>query len=70
MKRLISPTELRVRLGNIGRTTLWRLQQHDPDFPKARAITPGRVGFDEAEVELFISQRPLAPGRSPQEPGA
>lgn len=70
MKRLISPTELRARLGNIGRTTLWRLQQSDPAFPQARLITPGRVGFDEAEAELYISQRPLAQRRPSQVPEA
>jgi len=58
MKRLISQTELRARLGNIGRTTLWRLQVSDPAFPAPVEISPGRSGFYEDEVEAYIASRP------------
>jgi predicted DNA-binding transcriptional regulator AlpA len=64
MKRLISLTELRSRMGGIGRTTLWRLQTTDPDFPGLVEITPGRAGVYEDEAEAYIASRPRkTPGR-------
>jgi predicted DNA-binding transcriptional regulator AlpA len=67
MKRLISQTELRARMGNIGRTTLWRLQTSDPTFPTQVEISPGRSGFYEDEVEAYIASRPRKALRRPVE---
>lgn len=58
MKRLISLTELRARMGDIGRTTLWRLQKQDPDFPVLVEISRGRTGVYEDEAEAYIASRP------------
>lgn len=45
---------VRARLGNIGRTTCWRLQRDDETFPKAVPIGPRRIGWRESEINAWI----------------
>lgn len=40
----------------LSRTTAWRLQKRD-DFPAPYAISPGRVGYREHEVEAWRISR-------------
>jgi predicted DNA-binding transcriptional regulator AlpA len=42
------------RRTSLSRTTAWRLQRRD-EFPRAYAISPGRVGHLECEVEAWIA---------------
>jgi len=58
MKLFYETQELLHALGNIGRTTLWRLEQRG-DFPQRRQITPQRVGWLVCEVEEWASNRPV-----------
>ncbi len=58
MKLFYETQELLQALGNIGRTTLWRLEQRG-DFPQRRQITPQRVGWLVCEVEEWASNRPV-----------
>jgi predicted DNA-binding transcriptional regulator AlpA len=48
------------RSTGLSRTTAWRLQKRD-DFPAPYAISPGRVGYREEEVEAWrVSRGPSA----------
>ena len=47
----------------LSRVTLWRLERAG-DFPMRRRLSPGTVGWIEAEVEDWIMSRRLK-GRSP-----
>jgi len=49
----------------LSRTTAWRLQKRD-EFPAPYAISPGRVGYREAEIEAWRASRAL---RGPPYPG-
>ena len=49
------------RRTSLSRTTAWRLQRRD-EFPRAYAISPGRVGHLEGEVEAWIASRARAGG--------
>jgi len=40
--------------------TLRRLSSNEPSFPKARQISPYRVGFLKSEVMAWIKDRPRA----------
>ncbi|MBL8770539.1 MAG: AlpA family phage regulatory protein [Phenylobacterium sp.] len=44
------------RSAGISRTTAWRLQRAG-DFPRPYVISPGRVGYLEAEVEAWRRSR-------------
>jgi predicted DNA-binding transcriptional regulator AlpA len=44
------------RTTGLSRTTAWRLQKRD-DFPAPYAISPGRVGYREEEVEARCVSR-------------
>ena len=47
------------QLGNLiplSRSTIWRMERRG-DFPKRFAITPGRVGWNEKEVQSWIKSR-------------
>jgi len=44
------------RTTGLSRTTAWRLQKRD-DFPAPYAISPGRVGYREHEVEAWRISR-------------
>lgn len=69
------------RATGLSRTTAWRLQKRD-DFPAPYAISPGRVGYREDEVEAWrVSRDPSAarprgavrqprPGVAPDPPAA
>jgi prophage regulatory protein len=43
----------------LSRTTLWRLERRG-DFPSHRQLSPGAVGWVEAEVEDWLACRPRA----------
>jgi len=53
----------------LSRTTAWRLQKRD-DFPAPYAISPGRVGYREDEVEAWRRSRDLRGGNPPPSPMA
>lgn len=64
------------RSAGISRTTAWRLQRAG-DFPRPYVISPGRVGYLEAEVDAWRTSRGhrgVAPAARPSEllaaPGA
>lgn len=44
------------RATGLSRTTAWRLQKRD-EFPAPYAISPGRVGYREDEVEAWKASR-------------
>jgi len=50
------------RATGLSRTTAWRLQKRD-DFPAPYAISPGRVGYREDEVEAWRVSRDLRGAR-------
>jgi len=56
------------RRTSLSRTTAWRLQRRD-EFPRAYAISPGRVGHLEREIEAWIASR-SRPGERPARPPA
>ena len=58
MKLFYDTQELLQALGNIGRSTLWRMEQRG-DFPQRRQISPQRVGWLVREVEEWASNRPV-----------
>lgn len=49
------------RRTSLSRTTAWRLQKRD-EFPAPYAISPGRVGYREDEVEAWRRSRDLRVG--------
>ena len=57
-KRIIGRREFRKRLGNISRTTEFRLSKSDPAFPQLIQVTPGLKGFFEDEADAYIAARP------------
>jgi predicted DNA-binding transcriptional regulator AlpA len=50
------------RATGLSRTTAWRLQKRG-DFPTPYAISPGRVGYREDEVEAWRISRDHSPSR-------
>ncbi len=57
-KRVISRREFRRRLGNISRTTEFRISKGDPAFPQLVQMTPGMTGYYEDEADAYISTLP------------
>lgn len=57
------------RATGLSRTTAWRLQKRD-DFPAPYAISPGRVGYREGEVEAWCVSRGHSPARASRPPQA
>ncbi len=57
-KRIISRREFRKRLGDISRTTEFRLSKSDPNFPQLVWMSPGLSGYFEDEAEVYIGARP------------
>lgn len=51
------------RATGLSRTTAWRLQKRD-DFPPPYAISPGRVGYREDEIEAWRVSRDRRGGRA------
>lgn len=53
--RLLRMPEVLKKLG-ISSTTVWRLSKKN-DFPPAIRISPGAVGWREADIERWIAER-------------
>ena len=53
--KILSKPAVRERIG-VSDTTLWRLERRG-EFPKAIKLSPGRVGWREADIEQWIEQR-------------
>jgi predicted DNA-binding transcriptional regulator AlpA len=56
--QIISRREFRKRLGDISRTTEFRMREADPNFPQVVWITPGKSGYFEDEAAAYIRARP------------
>lgn len=56
--RILPKAEVRRRAGYISNTTLWRMERRG-DFPKSVQLSPGRVGWREADVERWLAERPI-----------
>lgn len=50
------PWKVVAKRTSLSRTTAWRLQRRD-EFPRPYAISPGRVGHLECEVEAWMASR-------------
>ena len=64
--RLLVWSEVRALVG-VSRTTAWRLQQTG-GFPASVALSPGRVGWWESELEAWRKNRDRRRWRSPSSP--
>ena len=51
----IAPKDVAALIG-LSLTTIWRLQRRGK-FPEPHRLSPGRVGFLRAEVELWAADR-------------
>lgn len=51
--RLLRPNDAATKLG-ISRTTLWRIEQSDPTFPRKIVITPRCVGWRESTLDAWL----------------
>jgi predicted DNA-binding transcriptional regulator AlpA len=58
--QLLRPKQVCKILG-IGRTTLWKLSNEDPDFPPKIHLTPKAIGFKEADLKNWIETKAQAP---------
>ena len=56
MKKIISWRTLAERI-DASVSTAKRLERDAPDFPRKVQVSPGRVGFFEDEVDVFIAAR-------------
>lgn len=56
------------RATGLSRTTAWRLQKRD-DFPAPYAISPGRVGYRQEEIEAWCASRGHSAPRTTPRPG-
>ena len=57
LRTIIKRQEFRVALGNVSRTSFWRLETTDPGFPKAVQISPHVDGFYLDEAAHYIESR-------------
>jgi predicted DNA-binding transcriptional regulator AlpA len=59
--KILRAKEVCRRTGRTGlsRTTIWRIERHGA-FPDRRQLSPGAVGWIEAEVEAWIANRKAA----------
>ena len=48
--------DVRRKIGDLGRSTLWRLEKAGL-FPKRRRISAGTVGWLKSEVDTWIASR-------------
>ncbi len=64
--RLLVWSEVQALVG-VSRTTAWRLQQTG-SFPTSVALSPGRVGWWESELEAWRKNRERRRWRSPAVP--
>ena len=69
-KQFISVAEA-IAITGLSRTTQWRLAR-EGKFPKAIAISPGRVAYVTEELDQWIAERveQREPGRRPVTAGA
>lgn len=44
----------------LGKTTIWDLSRHDPDFPKPVKLTSQCTAWRADEVQAWINSRPRA----------
>ena len=51
---LISWPRVQARLGDISRSTGWRLRRTDKTFPKAIPLGPRRIAWRESEIQAWI----------------
>ena len=52
MSKLIRFPDVKVKIGGLSRTTVWRLER-EGRFPKRRVITSKIVVWDEAEIDAW-----------------
>ncbi len=57
LRTIIRRDAFRVALGNVSRTSFWRLEKNDPEFPKAVQISPSMDGFYLDEAAQYIESR-------------
>lgn len=55
-QRLLSWPQVRPLVGNIGRTTAWRLERQGL-FPKSIVVSPGRRAWRESDIVRWQSER-------------
>jgi predicted DNA-binding transcriptional regulator AlpA len=55
---LLAPVAV-ARRTSLSWRTIQRKVRSEPDFPKPRKVSEGRIGFIEAEVEAWIASRPV-----------
>ena len=58
--RLLRFAEVKPRIGNLARSTVWRLEKARK-FPAHRQISANAVGWLESEIEEWIAERLAAP---------
>lgn len=54
MTELKTKAQLREILGGLSRTTLWKIEKSDPDFPRPISVSPGRELYLKAEVDAYL----------------
>lgn len=57
--QIIRQSKVREMTG-LSRSSIYRLEKSDTDFPKRRQISPGSVGWLLSEVLAWIESRPLS----------
>lgn len=57
------PWKVVAKRTSLSRTTAWRMQRRD-DFPRPYAISPGRVGYREDEVDAWRVSRDVSRARA------
>ena len=60
--KIIRLPEVRERTG-LSRSSIWRLENKEGDFPSRRKLGDGAVGWIEEEVEEWIRSRPKVNGQ-------
>lgn len=58
IRRILSPRQL-VELTGLSPATIWRMRRRG-DLPDPIRLSPGRVGWREADIERWIEQRAQA----------
>lgn len=56
---LLRYTDVRRKTGDLGRTTIWRLEKAGL-FPQRRRISAGAVGWLKSEIDTWIANRQIA----------
>ena len=54
----LSDAELMADLNIKSKSTLWRIRDKDPTFPRPIALTPGKRGTPRSEFEQWKANRP------------